>query len=209
MCDKKITLQNMNKKIQDRLRIEANFIDPSEYRINMEPLWQVPCQLTSSLETIEEFLSSNGLIDNYTAIAVADALKTQFGIFPHASILANKHQKSLLIWKERADYLRGRNIIFGIPSNANGIAQDILILQDIILGGYTIVKMLADLHNLHRNGRITIGKVKIATIIKLANNTEMENMITLISKEAPSFDIGSKSFVVLLDLADDWSEVIK
>lgn len=205
-ADKKAIIDNIEQKIQQVFDSRDCFINKEEFRIQLGPLWHTSEQLNSSLKIIEDFLNKNKLIEKCTTIAIADTLKSQFTIFPHACILAHKYNKSLIIWKERAEYLRGRDIIFG---DVGLESEKILILQDIILGGYTIVKLLVDLQRLKKNSGKKIENIDIATLIKLMNDDSMNNLIKLINEQASDFQILNNNFTCLLDLSNQWSEVFK
>ncbi len=187
----KIEIRDILQKLFD-VKTEKLF-DESSGKINLEHLWHTPERTKASAQLIEKFLQKDDLLKNCTSILVADTLKSQFSLFPQASILACNEKKILLIWKERAEYLRGKSVLFGHFCRQQ---EKVLILQDVNLGGYTIMKIIEDLNRIQRNHEHRVVGINIAILVNLANEEQMDYMIKLINKKTDfPFNITRKNFI--------------
>lgn len=203
LSEKEEAVQKIRNLLKEKFNSNAPFLIEKDAKIELQHLWHKKELLNSSLKLIEKFLDKNDLLKGCTSIAISETLKSHFGIFPHACILSHKHNKNLFIWKEGVGYPRGNSILFG-EHHIGGGPESVLILQNIIFGGYTIVKMIEHFYKIHREHNKQINNIKIAILVNLANEEQTNNMITLINQVARNFNITKSNFKYMIEISEHW-----
>ncbi len=205
LSEKEEAVQKIKNLLKEKFNSNAPFLVEKDGRIELQHLWHKKELLNSSLKLIEKFLDENDLLKECTAIAIPETVKSQFSIFPHACILSNKHNKNLYIWKENAGYLGGKefSILFG-EHHIGREPESVLIIQNIIYGGYTIVEMIEHFYRIQREHNRQIKNIKIAILVNLANEEQTNNMITLINQVARNFNITKNNFKYMIEISELW-----
>jgi len=181
-----------------------NLLDEETSYIYLDSLWIKAELFRKSSNFIRDFLEKKQILNQATSIMAADKLKYPFGIIPIASVISLTEEKDLLIWKEQGDFLTGKPLVYG---HGTQDITNVIILHDVFLGGYSIIKMIESLRHIEEKHNKKCEIINICSLVNLANESVIERTIDDINKRTNK-KIKADNLLFILDLSAfwDWEE---